>query len=74
MCESHMQNRSHVRFTALILFCSRKGLVIINFLTVNCVKLTQELTVTQTKPNYQTESLTTIKTLYEFFTALNDSC
>ena len=26
VCEPHAQNRSHVRFTARMLFCSRKGL------------------------------------------------
>ena len=27
LCESHAQNRSHMRFTARMLFCSRKGLL-----------------------------------------------
>ena len=29
-CDSHAQNRSHMRFTARVSFCSRKGLLVVD--------------------------------------------
>ena len=38
-CESHAQNRSHVRFTARVSFCSRKGLISLCCVASCCIVL-----------------------------------